>query len=106
MRQLFRCNEPMRMDYVVHLSLGLAAVVAVICSLRATFDFCARLDQIAEWFRAPSAVVCVPGERKPIRFTNAAGVEAPVLDAGQALQTNLPGTAPAADRAVGSPVSG
>jgi len=106
MRQLFRGNGPMRMDYVVHLSLGLAAVVAVICSLRATFDFCSRLDQIAEWFRASSAVVCVPGERKPIPFTNAAGVEAPVLDAGQALQTNLPGTAPAADRAVGSPVSG
>src|SRR5437879_6016293 len=47
MRQLFRCNEPTRMDLVVHVSLGLAAVVAVICSLEATFDFCSRLDQIA-----------------------------------------------------------
>jgi len=106
MRQLFRCNEPMRMDYVVHLSLGLAAVVAVICSLKATFDFCARLDQIADWFRAPSAVVCVPGERERIPLTNAAGVEGPVLDSGQAPHTNLPAFAPTADREVGSPVSG
>ena len=106
MRHLFRCNEPTRMETLVHLSLGLAAVVAACCSLAMTFDFCARLDQIAEWFRAPSAVVCVPGERERIPFTNAAGVEAPMLNGGQARQTNLPGTAPAADRAVGSPVSG
>jgi len=103
---LFRCNEPMRMDYAVHLSLGLAAVVAVICSLKATFDFCARLDQIAEWFRGPATVVSVPGERERISFTNAAGVEAPVLDTDQVPQTNLPAVAPAADRGVGSPASG
>ena len=106
MRLVFRYNEPTRMDCVVHLSLGLAAVVAVICSLGATFDFCARLDQIAEWFQAPSAVVSVPREGERISFTNAAAVEAPVLDAGQVPQTNLPGTAPAADRDVGSPASG
>jgi len=106
MPQLFRNNEPTRMDFVVHLSLGLAAVVAAVCSLEATFDFCARLDQIAEWFRGPAAVVSVPGERERISFTNAAGVEAPVMDTGQAAQTNLPGTAPAADRGVGSPASG
>jgi len=106
MRQLFRNNEPTRMDFVVHLSLGLAAVVAAVCSLEATFDFCARLDQIAEWFQAPSALAPVPGERERISFTNAAGVEVPVLDAGQAPQTNLPGTAPAADRGVASPASG
>src|SRR6266566_10039067 len=51
MRQLFRYNEPTRMDYIVHLSLGLAAVVAVVCSLGATFDFCARLDRIADWLK-------------------------------------------------------
>ena len=104
MRQLFRCNEPMRMDYVVHLSLGLAAVVAVICSLRATFDFCARLDQIAEWFRDPAAVVSIPEEGEKISFTNAAGVEVPVQDAGQVTQTNFP--APDADQGLGSPASG
>ena len=106
MRQLFRYNEPTRMDYVVHLSLALAAVVAVVCSLGVTFDFCARLDQIAEWFRDPVAVVSIPEEGETISFTNAAGVEVPVLDAGQVTQTNLPGTAPAADRGVGSPASG
>jgi len=94
------------MDHVVHLSLGLAAVLAVVCSLEATFDFCGRLDQIAESLQGPSAVVSLPGERERISFTNAAGVEAPVLDAGQAPQTNFPGTAPAADRGVGSPASG
>jgi hypothetical protein len=104
MRQLFRYNEPTRMDFVVHLSLGLAAVVAVICSVGATFDFCARLDQIAEWFQAPSAVVSEPGEGERISFTNAAGVEVPALDSGQATQTNFP--APAADRGIGSPASG
>ena len=106
MRQLFRYNEPTRMDFVVHLSLGLAAVVAVICSLEATFDFCARLDPIAEWFRGTAAVVSVPGDRERISFTNAAGVEASLLDAEQAAQTNLPAVAPAADRGVGSPASG
>jgi hypothetical protein len=102
MRQLFRYNEPTRMDCVVHLSLGLAAVVAVVCSLGATFDFCARLNQIVEWY--PSAVVSVPGEGEKISFTNAAGVEAPGLDAGQATQTNFP--ARAADQGIGSPASG
>ena len=104
MRQLFRYNEPTRMDYVVHLSLGLAAVVAVVCSLGATFDFCARLDQFTKWFQAPSAVVSEHGERESISFTNAAGVEVPVLDAGQATQTNFP--APAANQGIGFPASG
>jgi hypothetical protein len=106
MRQLFRYNEPTRMDHVVHLSLGLAAVVAVICSLEATFDFCSRLVRIAEWIQSPSAVVSVPGERERNSFTNTACVEALFLDADQAPQTNLPVVAPAADRGVGSPASG
>ena len=104
MRRLFRYNEPTRMDSVVHLSLGLAAVVAVIGSLGATFDFCARLDQIVEWFQSPATGVSVPGEGERVSFTNAAGVEAPVLDAGQTTQTNFP--APAADPGIGSPASG
>jgi len=106
MRQLFRYNEPTRMDSVVHLSLALAAVVAVVCSLGGTFDFCARLDQIAEWIQGTSAVVTVPGERERNSFTNTAGVEAPLLDADWAPQTNLPAVTPAADRGVGSPASG
>ena len=106
MRQLFRCNEPTRMDLVVHVGLGLAAVVAVICSLEATFDFCSRLDQIAEWIQGAPAVVSVPGEGERNSFTNAAGVEAPALGADQVPQTNLPAVAPAADRGVGSPASG
>jgi len=106
MRQLFRYNEPTRMHYVVHLSLGVAVVVAVVCSLGATFDFCARLDQIVEWIQRPSAAVTVPGESERTSFTNTAGVEAPLLDADWAPQTNLPAVAPAADRGVGSPASG
>jgi hypothetical protein len=106
MRELFRHNEPTRMDYVVHLCLGLAAVVAMVCSLEATFDFCSRLDQFAEWIQGPSAVVSVPAEREKISFTNTAGVEAPLLDADRAPQTNLPAVAPAANRGVGSPASG
>ena len=106
MPQLFRNNEPTRMDFVVHLSLGLAAVVAAVCSLEATFDFCSRLDRIAEWIQGPSTVISVPGEREGNTFTNMAGVEAPFLDADQAPQTNLPAFAPAADRCVGSPPSG
>ena len=104
MRQLFRYNEPTRMDYVVHLSLGLAAVVAVICSLGATFNFCARLNQIVEWFQAPAAMVSGPGAGERISFTNAASAEVPVPDAGQSTQTNFP--APSADRGIGSPASG
>jgi hypothetical protein len=104
MRQLFRYNEPTRMDYVVHLSLGLAAVVAVFCSLQATFDFCARLDQIAEWFQAPATVVSAPGEGKKNSFTNATGVEVPALEAGRSAQTNFP--AATAEQGMGSPASG
>ena len=96
MRQIFRFDEPTRMDAVIHLCLGLAAAVAVVCSL----------DQLAESFQAPSAVGSVTDEREMGSFTNAAGVEAPVLDAGQAPQTNLPGIAPAADRGAGAPASG
>ena len=70
MPHLFRCNEPARMEFVVHLSLGLAAVVAVCCSLGVTFDFCARLDQIASWFRVPSTVVPVAAEEERTSFTN------------------------------------
>ena len=106
MRQLFRYNEPTRMDHVVHVSLGLAAILAAVCSLEATFDFCSRLDQIVEWFQGPAAVVSAPGKGERISFTNAANVEVPVMDTGQATQTNLPGIAPAADRGVGSPTSG
>jgi len=80
------------------------AVVAVDCSLWVTFDFCARLDRIVEWFRAPSAVASAPGEGERSSFTNAAGVEVPVLDAGKATQTNFP--APAADQGIGFPASG
>jgi len=106
MRQIFRFDEPTRMDAVIHLCLGLAAAVAVVCSLEAAFEFCGRLDQLAESFQAPSAVGSVTDEREMGSFTNAAGVEAPVLDAGQAPQTNLPGIAPAADRGAGAPASG
>ena len=106
MRDLFRFNEPTRMDWIVHLSLGLAAVIAVLCSLGATFEFCTRLDRIALWFKAPSAVAPAPTEGERISFTNAAGVEAPALGAGQGPQTNLPAFAPITDRGVCSPTSG
>ena len=106
MRRLFRYNEPTRMDYIVHLSLGLAAVVAVVCSLGATFDFCARLDRIADWLKAPSAAAGESGEGEKFSFTNGADVKVPVLDAAQPAQTNLPAIAPAANRDVGSPASG
>ncbi len=102
MRHRFRCNEPTRMDYVVYLSLSLAALLAVVCSLGVTLDFCAHLDQIAHWFMVPSAVV----EGEKVSFTNAAGVESSVLDPGQVAQTNVPVFAPAADRGVGAPTSG
>jgi len=104
-RRLVSYNEPTRMDFVVHFSLALAAVVGVICSLRATFDFCTRLDRIAQSFQIPSPVVATPGEGEN-SFTNATGVEARALDASQAPQTNLPSFAPEADRGVGSPASG
>ena len=107
MRHLFRCNQPTRMDTLVHLSLGLAALVAICCSLGTAFDFCARLDQIADWFMAPSPVVSAPGDGKRISLTNATGIEVPALeDAGTGLQTNLPAFAPAAEREVGCPASG
>lgn len=106
MRHLFRCNKPTRMDTFVHLGLGLAAVVAICCSLGATFDFCSRLDQIADWFMTPSAVVSAPGEGERISLTNATGVEVPVLDAGPGLQTNLPAFGPTVGSEVGCPASG
>ena len=104
MRHLFRYNEPTRMDYVVHLSLGLAAVVAVVCSLQATFDFCAQLDQIVAWFQAPAAVASAPGDGKKNTFTNATEVDVPALEAGRAAQTNFP--AATAEQGMGSPASG
>lgn len=102
--KLFRYNPSTRLDLIVHLGLGLAAVAAVICSLQATFAFCARLDQIGAWFRNPPAHVSPSSEAD--RLTNAEGVDAPALDAGQTAQTNLPSVAPVVGGGLDSPMSG
>ena len=86
MHQLIHCPQTSRMDFAVHFSLGLAALVAVVLSLGATFDFCAHLDQIAERFSGDrsSIVVSAPVESEQNAFTNAAGVAAPLPGPGQA----------------------
>ena len=107
-RCLFRCDQPTRMDFAVHLGLGLAAVMAVVFSLVATFDFCARFDQIVERFSEDrsSAAVSAPAEKEKTTFTNAARVGAPLVDPGQVPRTNLPSAVPAVSRENGSPMSG
>ena|SRR2546423_12331266 len=108
MQQLFHCPETARMDFAVHFSLGLAALVAVVLSLGATIDFCAHLDQIAEKFSndRSSIVVSAPVESEQNAFTNAAGVAAPLPGPGQASRTNPVSAFPAADRGVGCPMPG
>src|ERR1043166_4259537 len=73
MHRLIRTPNPSRMDFVVNLSLGLAAMLAVAFSLRAAFDFCARLDRIAQWCSSQDGLAVVSGSDQPGRnsFTNA-----------------------------------
>jgi hypothetical protein len=92
------------MDWIVHLSLGLAALAAVVCALGATFDFCGHLNQIAGEFNDSSALVAAPDEARKSALTNAAGVDGSVLDPVQPGRTNPPSVAPAACRE--SPLSG
>jgi len=108
MHQLIHCPQTSRMDFAVHFSLGLAALVAVVLSLGATFDFCAHLDQIAERFSGDrsSIVVSAPVESEQNAFTNAAGVAAPLPGPGQASRTNPVSAAPCADLGVGCPMPG
>ncbi|PYJ63546.1 MAG: hypothetical protein DME24_01165 [Verrucomicrobia bacterium] len=63
-RRLFLpLSQPTRMDLAVHLILGLAALVAVIFALRATFEFCAQIDRIAATLNTgrSSAIIATPG---------------------------------------------
>jgi|SRR5438477_6105732 len=108
MQQLFHCPKTARMDFAVHFSLGLAALVAVVLSLGATVDFCAHLDQIAERFsRDHSAiVVSAPVDPEQNAFANPAAVAAPLPGPGQASQTNPVSVAPAADLGVVGPMPG
>ena len=108
MHRLYRGPEPSRWDFVVHLSLGLAAVAAVVLALGATFDFCVNLGPIAAWFStdAESAVVSGPGHSDTNALTNANGCDVPSPDPGQASRTNLPAGAPEAGGCAGSPMSG
>jgi len=107
MRRLLRCPEPSRLDFAVHFSLGLAALMAVVLSLGATFDFCARLDQIGRWFsnQDGSEIVSGPDQREKNSFTNAAGLPTPLLRPGPVLPTNLPAGLPVCPDS-GSPMSG
>jgi len=95
------------MDLAVHLGLGLAALMAVVFSLGATFDFCARLDQIAERLtNDPSAAASAPAAKERNSFTNAAGAAVPPPQPVEASRTNSPPTLPAACREPGSSMSG
>jgi hypothetical protein len=107
MHRLFRTPEPSRMDQVVHLSLGLVAMLAVVFSLGPAIDFCAHLDRIARGLSSQdgSAVVSGPDQLEKDSFTNTAGLPAPLLQQGPVLRTNLPSASPASGEA-GSPMSG
>jgi len=95
------------MDFVVNLSLGLAAMLAVGFSLGATFAFCAHLDRIAGWFSSQEGLAIVSGPDQPERnsFTNAAGPPTPVLQPDSVLRTNLPSGSPGSGE-TRSPMSG
>ena len=63
-RRLFLpLSQPTRMDLAIHLILGLAALVAVIFALGATFEFCAQIDRIAATLNSgrSSAIIARPG---------------------------------------------
>src|SRR5256885_36177 len=107
MHQLFRCPKTSRLDFAVHLSLGVAALVAVVLSLGATFGFCARLDQITRWFSNSDGPAIVSGADQPEAnsFTNAGGLSTPLRPPGPVLQTNMPTGLPVSGDN-GSPMSG
>jgi len=108
MHRLYHGPESSRWDCVVHLSLGLAAVAAVVLALGATFDFCMHLDPIAAWFSndAESVVVSRPVHSDTNALTNADCGEVPLPDPGQPSRTNLPPGAPRAGGGAGTPMSG
>ena len=96
MHRLFRTPKPSRMDFVVNLSLGLAAVLAVVFSLGTTFNFCTHLDRIARRFSNQDGLVVVSGPDQPEgnSFTNAASLPAPILQPGPVMRTNPPSGLP------------
>jgi len=108
MHRLYHGPESSRWDLVVHLSLGLAAVAAVLLALGTTFDFCHHLDPIAAWFSndADSAVVSGQGHADTNALTNADDAKVPLPDPGQPSRTNPPAGAPRAGGIAGSPISG
>ena len=108
LHRLFRRDQSTRMDFAVHFSLGLAALLAVVFAAGATLDFCAQLDQIAARLSPDHSptLVSAPGEKGRGSLTNAAGVGVPLPDSGRGPQTNLPAAVPAAWRGVGLPMSG
>jgi len=95
------------MDFVVNLSLGLAAVLAVVFSLGTTFNFCTHLDRIARRFSNQDGLVVVSGPDQPEgnSFTNAAGPPAPIPQPSPVLRTNLTSGMPGGGE-TSSPMSG
>jgi hypothetical protein len=99
MSRLLRSNESGRADLVVHLTLGAAAVAAVIICLWATFDFASRLDRIVERLstRPATAIRAAPTDEPRNSHTNVADSE---------LRPVGTGVPPQSDPAVGQPAAG
>src|SRR5947207_5751195 len=107
MRRSFRYPESSQLDLAVDLSLGLAALMAVLLSLGATFDFCSRLDRITAWFcnDSGSAEVSDTGQPERRSLTNAAGAIQPSLQPDQPPQTDPPSGSAGAPGGEGPPTS-
>jgi hypothetical protein len=102
MLPLFRCPGPNPMDRVVHLTLGLAVLVAVIFSLGEALNFCAQLDQIAERLSSDRpAVVSSTEEQENTGFTNATAAGTGGPSRGSTCRTNSPSAVPVSEGGTG-----
>lgn len=95
MNSLFRYPQPDRAHLLVHLTLGLAAVMAVVSAVTAMIELSADRDRIAVALSTGSrTVVCTePGERNSL--TNVGETKLTPADPGSRGHTNQPSIEPA-----------
>ena len=96
MRRLMRNTGLDRVDVLINVSLGLAAVLAVVISLRATFKFATGLDQIAGRLRPHPTLATTRPHRNSdgISLTNVACAESRQAGASGISQAGFPGVGP------------
>jgi len=91
MRRRSQNTDSGRADLLIHVSLGIAALVAVLVSLRTAFELAANLDRVAERLYTHSAAPGSATENSDrISHTNVARVEFRRRKPGDTPRAGLP----------------